>query len=104
MREKNANKGIVTAGSAIDQCILCHATNFSPKIPSTAIPANPDGVLLENSGLNFAAAESVDSDSDGFNNLDEITAKPFQIRSRPISSSQQNQINKGEEKDDDEKL
>jgi hypothetical protein len=80
-----AAKGIVTAGSRIDQCILCHASNTNVDIPSleTGAPGvtpsgpNPYGVLLENNGSNFGNAESADSDGDGPNNLAEITAKFF---------------------------
>src|SRR5512147_1738879 len=72
-----AAKGMVTAGSAIDQCILCHATNTGPSIPSTETPPNPYGVALETNGLNFAAIEAVDSDGDGFTNIAEITARTF---------------------------
>jgi hypothetical protein len=72
-----ANKGIITAGSAIDQCMLCHATNSGPDIPSTETPPNPYGVELETNGLNFAAAESIDSDVDGFTNIIEITQRTF---------------------------
>jgi hypothetical protein len=66
-----------TTGTAIDQCILCHATNNGPNIPSTETPPNPYGVALENNGLNFAAVESLDSDGDGFNNITEINARTF---------------------------
>ena len=66
-----------TAGSAIDQCILCHATNTNPDIPSLETPPNPYGVALENNGRNFAAIEPTDSDGDGFTNLAEITARTF---------------------------
>jgi len=82
-----AGKGIVTAGSRIDQCILCHASNAqnAQDLPSleTGAPGvtpsgpNPYGVLLESNGRNFGSAESADSDGDGSNNLAEITGKFF---------------------------
>jgi hypothetical protein len=77
-----------TAGSAIDQCILCHAVNSGADIPSTETPPNPYGVALENNGLNFAAIETSDSDGDGFSNLAEITARTFpgNAASRPSGS------------------
>src|SRR5512134_2747457 len=77
-----------TAGSPIDQCILCHATNSGADIPSTETPPNPYGVLLENNGRNFAAAEPLDSDGDGFTNIAEITARTFpgNAASRPAAS------------------
>jgi hypothetical protein len=63
-----------TTGSAIDQCILCHGAN-----PGTLsnLSGNPYGVELQNNGINFAAAEPLDSDGDGFSNLAEITARTF---------------------------
>jgi len=57
-----------TAGSAIDQCSLCH---------TTAPSLNPYGTAFLNSGYDFAAIESLDSDSDGFTNIAEITARTF---------------------------
>ena len=83
-----ASQGIITAGSAIDQCILCHATNTAPDFPSTEIPPNPYGVALENNGSDFAAAEPSDSDGDGFTNIAEISAKTFpgDPASKPTSS------------------
>ncbi len=60
-----------TAGTVLDQCILCHTTNTSVG------PLNPYGTTLLNNGINFAAAEPVDSDNDGFTNLAEITARTF---------------------------
>ena len=66
-----------TTGSAIDQCILCHASNTNPDIPSLETPQNPYGVALENNGVDFAAAEPVDSDGDGFTNIVEILARTF---------------------------
>jgi len=67
-----AAKGIVTAGSAIDQCLLCHTTNTGPN----ASNLNPYGNAYASS-YNFGTIESQDSDGDGFNNLAEITAKTF---------------------------
>jgi hypothetical protein len=82
----NARYG--TTGTAIDQCILCHATNNGPQVPSTEIPPNPYGVALESNGLNFAAAEPLDSDGDGFNNITEINARTFpgNSASKPATS------------------
>jgi hypothetical protein len=67
-----AAKGIVTAGSAIDQCLLCHTTNTG----ANASNLNSYGTAYASS-YDFAAIESRDSDGDGFNNLAEITAKTF---------------------------
>jgi len=66
-----------TTGTILDQCILCHATNNNPDIPSLETPQNPYGVLLESNARNYAAAESVDSDGDGFTNIIEITQRTF---------------------------
>ncbi len=60
-----------TAGTVLDQCILCHTTNTSVG------PLNSYGDTLLNNNNNFAAAEPVDSDGDGFSNLTEITARTF---------------------------
>ena len=66
-----------TTGTVLDQCILCHATNNNPDIPSFETPPNPYGVALENNAINFATVEQVDSDSDGVNNIVEITRRTF---------------------------
>src|SRR5512147_333650 len=63
-----AAKGIVTAGSAIDQCLLCHTTNTNPSVSNL----NPYGNAYVNSGYNFGTIESLDSDCDCFSNLAEI--------------------------------
>ena len=60
-----------TAGTVLDQCILCHTTNTSVG------PLNSYGTTLLNNGINFAAAEPLDSDGDGFSNIAEITARTF---------------------------
>jgi hypothetical protein len=67
-----AAKGIVTAGSAIDQCLLCHTTNTG----ANASNLNSYGNAYASS-YNFGTIESQDSDGDGSNNLAEITAKTF---------------------------
>jgi len=66
-----------TTGSTLNQCILCHATNNGPDTPSTETPPNPYGVTLENNGVDFATAESLDSDGDGFTNIIEIAQRTF---------------------------
>jgi len=42
-----------TAGSAIDQCLLCHTSNSNP----SASNVNPYGTAYANSGYDFAAIE-----------------------------------------------
>ena len=52
-----------TAGTALDNCSTCH----------TSVPAlNSYGAALKAGGMNFAAIEGLDSDGDGFSNLQEI--------------------------------
>ena len=60
-----------TTGTVLDQCILCHTTN------TQVGPLNSYGNTLANNGVDFAAAESVDSDGDGFTNIVEILARTF---------------------------
>jgi hypothetical protein len=71
-----------TAGSAIDQCVLCHTTNTNPG------PLNSYGTAYLNSGFNFATIEPSDSDGDGFTNIVEINARTFpgNAASRPAGS------------------
>ncbi len=59
----NARYG--TSGTALDSCSLCH-----PSVPSLNGYGDDYG-----SGHNFAAIEGLDSDGDGFVNLDEINAR-----------------------------
>ncbi len=59
------------ASSSLNQCSLCHLT---------APALNPYGTAYLTAGRNtaaFAAIESLDSDNDGFNNLQEITDLKF---------------------------
>jgi hypothetical protein len=60
-----------TAGSALNQCMLCHTSNINPSA------LNPYGTAFLGSGHNFAAIETLDSDGDGFSNIDEINARTF---------------------------
>ncbi len=54
-----------TAGSVLDSCSTCHSA-----VPSL----NSYGSAWKNNGKSFAVIESLDSDSDGFTNLQEIQA------------------------------
>ena len=57
-----------TAGTKLDKCTVCHST----------IPAcNSYGAAYGNNGHNFPTIEPLDSDGDGFSNIDEITARTF---------------------------
>lgn len=67
-----------TAGSALDSCSTCH----------TSVPAlNAYGSALQAAGLSFGAIEGLDSDGDGFTNLQEIRAltNPGVASSRPTT-------------------
>jgi Bacterial Ig-like domain len=61
-------------GTRIDACLLCHV-NANPNQGSAR---NPFGSAYSSGGHNFdAALEALDSDGDGFTNLEEITALTF---------------------------
>lgn len=55
-------------GSRLEECNLCHASEFS---------RNPYGAAYAGSGYDFTAIESLDSDGDGFANIDEINLLTF---------------------------
>lgn len=59
-----------TAGTRLDQCSTCHASN-------TNLSLNPYGSDLAAAGRSFSAIENVDSDGDGFTNIVEINALTF---------------------------
>lgn len=59
-----------TAGSRLDTCDLCH-------IPPSKTVRNPYGVDYANDGHNFAAIDTLDSDNDGWTNIDEINSRSF---------------------------
>lgn len=73
-----------TAGTTLDQCLLCHTSNSSPSINNL----NSYGNAFANSNHNFVTIEPLDSDGDGFNNLAEITARTFpgNASSKPASN------------------
>jgi hypothetical protein len=55
--------------SRLDSCTLCHQ--------SGSFARNPYGQAYQGSGRNFAAIEILDSDGDGYTNLEEIMALSF---------------------------
>ncbi len=57
-----------TAGTVLDTCSTCHSNTPS---------LNPYGSALSGAGDNFAAIENLDSDGDGFTNIQEIKALTF---------------------------
>lgn len=60
----NAQYG--TAGTKLDSCTLCHGAGGPPN--------NPYGAAYAANGHNYTAIEQLDSDGDGYTNLEEITA------------------------------
>ena len=59
------------AGSRIDACNLCHNS------PRGGDARNPYGLSYSSSGRNFAAIENMDSDGDGWTNVQEIKSLTF---------------------------
>ena len=59
------------AGSRIDACNLCHNS------PEGGDARNPYGLSYDSSGRNFAAIENIDSDKDGWTNIQEIKSLTF---------------------------
>ncbi len=57
-----------TSGTVLDTCSVCHSS-----VPSL----NPYGKDLHSAGDNFAAIENMDSDGDGWTNIQEIKALTF---------------------------
>ncbi|HHB90614.1 MAG TPA: hypothetical protein ENK60_04830, partial [Anaerolineae bacterium] len=57
-----------TAGTQLDSCNTCH-----PSVPDL----NPYGEDYRSHGHNFQAIELLDSDGDGYSNIEEINALTF---------------------------
>ncbi len=57
-----------TSGTVLDTCITCHTSGSS---------FNPYGAALSAASDNFQAIENVDSDGDGYTNIQEIMARTF---------------------------
>ncbi len=70
------------AGSSIDTCTLCHTS-------SSGGSRNSYGNDYAGNGHSFKAIESLDSDGDGFTNIQEINAKtlPGSATSKPASDT-----------------
>lgn len=66
------NEKYDTSGSRLDSCETCHASS-SP----SAENLNPYGTDFAANNHDFAAIEGLDSDGDGFTNIDEINALTF---------------------------
>jgi len=63
------NKKYDTRGSKLDSCNTCHTT------PQDAQHLNPYGADFGKHNHDFGAIEPLDSDGDGFSNIDEIKAE-----------------------------
>src|SRR5512139_3016804 len=70
------------AGSSIDTCTLCHTS-------SSGGSRNSYGSAYASNGYSYKAIESLDSDGDGFTNIQEINAKTFpgSATSKPASDT-----------------
>jgi hypothetical protein len=62
------NQNYNTGGTKLDSCNTCHVSGES---------LNPYGIAYSGSGRDFASIETLDSDNDGFTNLEEIKALTF---------------------------
>jgi len=65
------NKKYDTRGSKLDSCVTCHTTQ------QDAQHLNPYGADFGKHNHDFGAIEPLDSDGDGFSNIDEIKAGTF---------------------------
>jgi hypothetical protein len=76
----NFNSRYGTSGTVLNTCNLCHPGGNTGQL-------NPYATDFLNSGNNFAAIESLDSDGDGYTNIQEINARTFpgDPASHPIS-------------------
>jgi len=81
-------------GTTLGSCITCHLT------PDGKGNENPYGLHYKAYGHNFAAVEPLDSDGDGFSNIDEIiadtwpgdaTSKPGPAQQPPVANAGGNQ-------------
>lgn len=61
-----------TRGSKLDSCLTCHTSQSGG-----AENMNPYGADFGKNNHDFGAVEGLDSDGDGFSNLDEIKATTF---------------------------
>ncbi|OPY25605.1 MAG: hypothetical protein A4E23_00015 [Methanomethylovorans sp. PtaU1.Bin073] len=64
------NQHYNTSGTNLDSCKTCHTSSGGGSL-------NPYGRAYSSNGRNFASIESLDSDNDGFTNIEEINALTF---------------------------
>lgn len=64
------NQHYNTSGTKLDTCSTCHTSSSGGSL-------NPYGRAYSGSGHNFASIETLDSDNDGFTNIEEINALTF---------------------------
>lgn len=75
-----------TSGTRLDTCNTCHTSGGGS-------PRNPYGLSFSDSGHDFSSIETLDSDSDGFTNIEEINALTFpgDANDNPKSNSTTNE-------------
>lgn len=66
-----------TGGTPLDTCITCHSN----------ANLNPYGEDFRDNGSDFAAIEQMDSDDDGFSNINEIVIRTFPGDPEDVPSS-----------------
>lgn len=78
------NETYDTRGTRLDSCMTCHSSSTPSKEN-----LNPYGMDFAKSGYNFGGIEQLDSDGDGFKNIDEIKALTFpgDPRSNPTTAT-----------------
>jgi hypothetical protein len=64
------NQHYNTSGTNLDSCKTCHTSSGGGAL-------DPYGRAYSGNGRNFASIETLDSDSDGFTNIEEINALTF---------------------------
>lgn len=76
------NQHYNTIDTRLDTCNLCHGSSSGGSF-------NPYGMAYSGSGRNFASIETLDSDKDGFTNIEEIKALTFpgDINDHPQTTS-----------------
>jgi hypothetical protein len=72
------NRYYSTANPRLNTCVLCHGVDFDPWLNPYGL--NISGTLIRTGTMrtpNFSAIESIDSDGDGYTNIQEINAGSF---------------------------